>query len=493
MLIGTATYTSRDLGAIPHSPRNIRGLAAALTDRTVGGFAVRDVRLVDDPREPQDIMRPVAAAAEQAEDVLLVYYSGHGLLTGANSDFHLSLRGSEPDQPWTSLAFSYPARLVKQSRAAVKIVILDCCFSGRAHADLMSAESRLIRDQLAVTGVYSLTSAPENRLSKAPEGDTYSAFTGFLLTTMWAGVPGAGPVLGMSDLYEEVRRRMRDTDFPLPEHCDKTGAGALPLLRNRYSPPPVPQPASHTPPRAVAPYVPAPQATTPTGRPSFDSVEGAGYRMGEVLAGLDDVIAVVADARRWSQAKPPYFPLVSNRKTHGFDVGQVNAHIERHRHQPTTFVDALRLLLMLQGLVLAPVSSFRGWRVAAALKRRCEMAPEEQSIGHATTSTTRNVAFSDTHLYLLNGPDLLKVPYSRLGDLSVSVSSGVERWVSYSDQGGSSGEVLVVTSTVNFGYRTVEFRESDAFPVQEALGGCLPALADLRRRHPEWFAAPVRP
>ncbi|MEU1617783.1 caspase family protein [Streptomyces sp. NPDC005722] len=233
VLIGTAAYSSLDLGEIPHSLRNIRSLRDILTDPELSGFAQQDVTVVGDPRSPEDIMRPIATAAGEAQDVLLVYYSGHGLLAGDNSDLHLSLTGSEPDAPWTSLPFSYLAGVVKQARAAAKIVILDCCYSGRAHADLMGDQAQLVKNQLAVEGLYCLTSAPETKRSKAPVGDEYSAFTGHLLAAMKEGIPSVGPVLRMSDLYGEVRSRMRSTSFPLPEQCNKKDAGSFPLVRNK--------------------------------------------------------------------------------------------------------------------------------------------------------------------------------------------------------------------------------------------------------------------
>ncbi|MET8163514.1 caspase family protein [Streptomyces sp. NPDC005329] len=237
VLIGTAVYASPDLEEIPHSYRNIRGLAAVLTDARLSGFVSKNVTYVDDPHKPEDIMEPITAAAAEAEDVLLVYYSGHGLLAGDNSDLHLSLTGSQPDAPWSSLPFSYLATVVRQAKATTKIVILDCCYSGRAHSDLMADESQLVKNQLAVEGLYCLTSAPETKRSKAPKGERYSAFTGHLLTTMQEGIPGAGPVLRMTDLYGEVRSRMRATAFPLPEQCNKKDAGAFPLVRNSaYSP-----------------------------------------------------------------------------------------------------------------------------------------------------------------------------------------------------------------------------------------------------------------
>lgn len=244
VLIGTATYTAQDLDEIPHSYRNIRGLSACLTDIELGSFAPEHVTLVDDPATPADIMQPLTAAAAEAEDVLLIYYSGHGLLQGEGSDLHLCLTGSESDAPWSSLPFSYLATVIRQASAATKVVILDCCYSGRAHGDLMADESQLVKNQLAVEGLYCLTSAPEKRRSKAPEGATYSAFTSHVLAVVNEGVVGAGPLLRMSDLYGEVRKRMRATSFPLPEQCNKKDAGSFPLVRNRAYASPDAQPAS---------------------------------------------------------------------------------------------------------------------------------------------------------------------------------------------------------------------------------------------------------
>ncbi|WP_405652774.1 caspase domain-containing protein [Streptomyces sp. NBC_00019] len=231
VLIGTATY--RMLEKIPHSYNNIRGLAGVLTDPELSSFTSEHVRLVDDPATPADIMQPLKQAAEDAEDILLVYYSGHGQLSGENSELHLTLTGSEPEAPWSSLPFSYVADIIKQSGASTKVVVLDCCYSGRAHSDLMSDPSQLVKDQLAVEGLYCLTSAPKHRRSKAPDGDTYSAFTDYLLDTLKSGIPTAGPLLRMTDIYGDVRKRMRATKFPLPEQCNKKEAGDFSLTRNR--------------------------------------------------------------------------------------------------------------------------------------------------------------------------------------------------------------------------------------------------------------------
>ncbi|MFD7630744.1 caspase domain-containing protein [Streptomyces sp. NPDC059851] len=490
VLIGTAAYRSASLTDIPHSLQNVRGLGDVLTDPALSGFAPQHVVTVADPDRPEEVMLPVTAAAEEATDALLVYYSGHGLLTGTNGDLHLSLTGSEPDQPWTSLPFSYLAEAVKLSRADVKIVILDCCFSGRAHSDLMGEGSVVIRGQMPHHGMYCLTSAPETKRSTAPEGDTYSAFTGFLLTAMEKGVRDAGPVLRMGDLWDEVCRRMRTTTYPLPEQSSRKNADNFPLVRNRAYLPPPPRTASLFAPRRQGPNPVPLQATTPSGRPSFDTVEGRGYRIGDVNARLDQVIAVASDPLRWSQARPPHFARVSGRGHHGYDRAQVDEHVERHRHQPDGFVDSLRVLLIRQGMELVPDGRPQRRRLAK-LKDRSGITGEEHLVGYVRSgwfeTRTVDIVCSDRHLCLSTSSDLLRIPYRLLGRVSLATSAVMERWVSVTDQGGSSGDVLVVTTTVSFEYRKVEFSESETHPLQTTLRTFLRGMDELAARHPEWF------
>ncbi|MER6778955.1 MULTISPECIES: caspase family protein [unclassified Streptomyces] len=423
VLIGAAAYASGDLAPIPHSRRNVRALAKVLTQEAAAGLTPWDVRTVDDPRQHEDIMRPVSAAADEAEDALLVYYSGHGLIAAADGAFHLSLTASHSGKDWTSLSYFYVADLIRKSPARVKIVILDCCYSGRGHAGLMSSESRLIADQVSDSGVYSLSSAPADRRSMAPREQPYSAFTGFLLAVMGDGVPGAGPVLGLTDLYPEVRRRMRGAGLPLPEECSKTGAGAYPFVRNRAPRPPEPDPAQD----ARTPAAPA--------VPVRDNVP------------LDEAVAVAAGSDRW--------------------------------------VEALRLVLMLRDVPLARTGR-PGWNVRR-LANRCETAPGERLIGHATTGRTRNVAFTDSHLCVLDSEGLLRVPYSRLGHLSVAVSIKEDRVVTVTDQAGISEDVVYVTTTADYGGRRLTFVESGTTPLRNCLTGCVPALIDLHGRNPGWF------
>jgi len=143
------------------------------------------------------------------------------------------MTGSRADAPWTSLPFSYIAGAIKESSAVTKVLVLDCCYSGRAFKDLMTDPTRLITDQLTAEGIYVLTAASKTKRAKAPVGEPYTAFTNHLLQVIHDGIPGAGELLSMTDIYGELRQRMRrQTSLPLPEQCNTLSAGDLGLFLN---------------------------------------------------------------------------------------------------------------------------------------------------------------------------------------------------------------------------------------------------------------------
>ncbi len=73
--------------------------------------------------------RRLTAAARQAEDLLLVFFAGHGLLGPLRHDLYPGLPDSEWAGPeFNSLEYDKLRSAVLESRAETKIIILDCCF-----------------------------------------------------------------------------------------------------------------------------------------------------------------------------------------------------------------------------------------------------------------------------------------------------------------------------------------------------------------------------
>lgn len=501
VLIGTGAY--RKLKEIPHSIRNVRGLIEVLTDSQLSAFSPWHVKSVLDPGGPEGIMEPVRAAASQAEDVLLVYYSGHGLLQGDNAEFHLSLTGSQRDEPWTSLHFSYLAQAVRESRAGTRIVILDCCFSGRAHGHLMSDESQLIRGELRVNGLYCLTSAPENKPSLAPPGDPHSAFTGHLLTVMREGIPDAGPVLCMSEISDEVRRRMRLTTLPIPVPCGRDDAGDFAIVRNRAH-----RPTRHP----VLPFDPRsrppekrPTETGPVNlplegsgegrpgyseKPNFRRVKGDGYSIEDVEVRRQEVADMMADRNRWHQLRSPYFRQVSSKKRYGYDREQVDAYIMQYRPEPADFTEALRMVLLDQKATLASENVPASRKLVARLNKAGVISGPELIVGYVKTKWSDGkacaVAFTDRQLCIQGSSNVLAVPYRELERLTAATSVKSYRYDGANDQTGWVEESIIITTTIQLGQRSLEF-DDDVRLIEGTLNAFLPAMRKLRARHPEWF------
>lgn len=183
---------------------------------------------VVDPDDVAAVLDPVGTAAREAEDVLLVYFAGHGLLPGSRRDLHLAVGGSNPEKPWTAVPYTHVADLVRDSAAAVKVVILDCCYSGRAIGvplTPMGIDAQAL-EQVEIEGVYVITSTTATRLSYASPDSTFTAFTGALLEELTAEPGGADEAVPLARTFEGVRRRMRAAGLPEPQqHSTNTAAG----------------------------------------------------------------------------------------------------------------------------------------------------------------------------------------------------------------------------------------------------------------------------
>ncbi|GAB4060606.1 caspase, EACC1-associated type [Catellatospora paridis] len=258
VLIGVSTYQSAELPNLPAVRNNLADLALVLTDPLLGGMPHDRCIVVRDPTSAREVYRTLRQYAEHAEDTLLVYFAGHGL-KGVRNELYLTFGETEPHElPITALAYDALREILTDGPAENKVVILDCCFSGQAVAS-MSGSSSTILGQLGIEGTYTLTSAPANDVSLAPEGARHTAFTGELLALLRSGVPGAQQYLTYGTVYRRLRRTMAARDLPLPQQRGTGTADSLALTRNAaYLPgqqtrPPGPTAPGPVPSRPVSP------------------------------------------------------------------------------------------------------------------------------------------------------------------------------------------------------------------------------------------------
>lgn len=128
VLISNSNFPAHDGLIDLQTPANdARALKKILQDR--GGFDVRP--LTDGLR--QDMSDLIEGALNEATegDLVLIYYSGHGLL---DDDAHLYLAAHDaaPEMMGRSQPFAEVASRIGLSKCRRIVVLLDCCFSGAA-------------------------------------------------------------------------------------------------------------------------------------------------------------------------------------------------------------------------------------------------------------------------------------------------------------------------------------------------------------------------
>ena len=129
LLIGNDSYRDPRLMPLVVPGEDVRGLEAVLADPAIGAFdEVRPLLNADRTGVAEEIERLFAQA--QRDDLVLLYFSGHGLLDRLGR-LYLALAETKTDRLVTSALRSDDLRdLMEEGRCQRQVLILDCCYSG---------------------------------------------------------------------------------------------------------------------------------------------------------------------------------------------------------------------------------------------------------------------------------------------------------------------------------------------------------------------------
>jgi Caspase domain len=275
LLIGNSTYPAdeHNLQTLRGPVKDIAVLNRALIDPGTGLFADVDVTLLPEATSARAIRalgRFFGTAAR--DDVLLVYFSGHGKLDQSGR-LHLCMQDTESTDLLSSAVSSARIKeFADASHARNVIIVLDCCYAGAFRGGEMG-------DAVAGPGRYVLTSCRGTQLANdATVENGTSVFTQHLVD----GLLGAAAdqdqdgYVTFSDLYAYVDRRLREVGKQIPQRR-VDGDGDVPLAKR-----PLPAPADVTPTMQPPPGHTA--TTIPTGQPQQP---GSGTPDGSATVGHD--------------------------------------------------------------------------------------------------------------------------------------------------------------------------------------------------------------
>ncbi|MEV4366578.1 transporter substrate-binding domain-containing protein [Nonomuraea sp. NPDC049637] len=265
VLIGAGTFHDPELPDIPAVRRNLEDLREVLTHPVHGLLTADHCQILADPADQAAVGVALTAAVREAEDLLLVYYCGHGVLDDTGV-LHFALTGTDAEHVgFSAIHVDLVKRMVGSARAKARVLLLDCCFSGQA-VTVMSNRRSLALGQLDLTGTYTLTSTPATALSHAPLGARNTAFTGALLNAL--RMPGP---LTLDQIHRHIDQELVGRGLPRPQRRSVGTAGNLTVTRGPIKPPPPPAVAELSSRQGLRPatsrsHKKAPSATAKTGR-----------------------------------------------------------------------------------------------------------------------------------------------------------------------------------------------------------------------------------
>lgn len=222
---------------MPAAANSVDRLKDVLTDPALGGWPEERVAVFLDPRETGAFQATLYDLAETAEDGLLLYFVGHGMLSDM-SELCLALSDTRADRAEsTGLPYASIKKILASSPAAVKTVILDCCYSGQAIEALSSGS---IADSTAVAGVTTLTAADLAAHVVPLEQQTAActSFTHHLTELISRGRLNGGPALTLHDIYPALKARLKENGLPAPNWRTTDTAAMFPMARNAAGLPP---------------------------------------------------------------------------------------------------------------------------------------------------------------------------------------------------------------------------------------------------------------
>ncbi|MEU4442501.1 TCP-1/cpn60 chaperonin family protein [Actinosynnema sp. NPDC050801] len=129
LLVATGEYEDVRLSRLRAPEQDVERLAAVLEDPDVGGFTtvevLRDKADHEIRRAVEDLLAP-----READDLVLLYFSCHGLTTPARRLYFAASNTLQDRPAGTAIPRSFLNEQLEDCRASGRVLLLDCCFSG---------------------------------------------------------------------------------------------------------------------------------------------------------------------------------------------------------------------------------------------------------------------------------------------------------------------------------------------------------------------------
>ncbi|NCS06323.1 MAG: ABC transporter substrate-binding protein [Microcystis aeruginosa G13-07] len=214
LLIGVSEY-SEGLRPISSAILDVEAMRRVLEHPDMGAFDQVTVLPNPDKGSMEKAVEDLFAN-RQRDDLVLLYFSGHGL-KDQDAKFFLSTRDTGCYQNGnffraTALPASELQEYIKNSRSKRQIIILDCCFSG-AFVQGMPIKGELnIQEELGGKGRAILTSSSPIEYSFESDNNDLSIYTKYLVEGIETGAADkdGDQLISVNELHEYASERVKE-------------------------------------------------------------------------------------------------------------------------------------------------------------------------------------------------------------------------------------------------------------------------------------------
>jgi tetratricopeptide (TPR) repeat protein len=212
LLIGVGKFTSH-FHSIPPIKGNVEDFFKLLISKKHVGIPAENMFVSYDETHVEIQKKLLQISSIKDAQTILIYFAGHGYKSDVKS---LSLIAADTekigDEIIGGIDFDFiKNKILKNSIARQKIVILDACHSGIA----TQGDGDLI-ENFDVKGSYILTSSPGDEVSYFEKNAQNTYFTGALLNVLKLGVDNTSEMLALEDLYGNTKEILLEKNMPSP-------------------------------------------------------------------------------------------------------------------------------------------------------------------------------------------------------------------------------------------------------------------------------------
>ncbi|TRV49366.1 MAG: caspase [Microcystis panniformis Mp_MB_F_20051200_S9] len=214
LLIGVSEY-SEGLRPISSAILDVEAMRRVLEHPDMGAFDQVTVLPNPDKGSMETAVEDLFAN-RQRDDLVLLYFSGHGL-KDQNARFFLSTRETGRDQNGdfrraTALAASKLQEYITDSRSQRQIIILDCCFSGALVQGMPIKGEFNIQEELGGKGRAILTSSSPIEYSFESDNNDLSIYTKYLVEGIETGAADkdGDQLISVNELHEYASERVKE-------------------------------------------------------------------------------------------------------------------------------------------------------------------------------------------------------------------------------------------------------------------------------------------